>query len=89
MEPVPAWVALELPRSPPLPPEEPVLVLPEGAPSQTGQVGVADHTEAPWETPRLVQLVEVGEAASKRPGPPEEPQLAQPGEVVGVEALAP
>ena len=29
MEPVLAWVAMELPRSPPLLPEEPVLVLPD------------------------------------------------------------
>ena len=64
-------------------------MLPEEAPSQTGPVGVADHTEAPRETPRLVQLVGVGEAASKRPEPPQEPQQAQPGEVGGVEALVP
>ena len=90
MELVLAWVATELLRSPPLPPEEPVLVLPdEVVPPQTGLVGVADHTMAPLETPRLVQVVGVGEAASERPEPSEELQLVQLGGVGGVEALDP
>ena len=90
MERVLAWMASELLRSPPLLPEEPVLVLPEEVvPPQTGLVGVADHAVASLETPRLVQVVGVGEAASERPEPPEEPRRVQPGEVGGVEALAP
>ena len=91
MEPVLAWVATELLRSPPLPPEELVLVLPdEVALPQTGLVGVADHMVAPLETPQLVQQLEgVGEAASERPEPSEELQLVQLEEVGGVEALAP
>ena len=44
---------------------------------------------APLETPQLVQLEAVGEAASEPPEPPEELRLVQPGGVGGVEALAP